>query len=73
MTIQRIAIDFRNITFEVILEDGMVSFVDPADPLIRKSIGQPSGVKITTIEGAKRMALQMIERSLSVRVLQEHL
>ena len=60
MTIQKIDVEFRNKKFQVILEDGLVSFVDPAEPQVRKSSGQPSGVKITTLDGAKRMGLQMI-------------
>ena len=69
MTVQKIDIEFRNKTFQVILEDGLVSFVDPAEPQLRKGSGQPTGVKITTLEGAKRMALQMIERSFDERVV----
>lgn len=69
MTIQKIAIEFRNKTYDVILEDGLVSFVDPAEPSLRQSLGQPSGVKITTLEGAKRMALQMIERCNNERII----
>jgi hypothetical protein len=70
MTIQKIAVEFRNKTYQVILEDGMVSFVDPSEPQLRQGKGQPMGVKITTLDGAKRMALQMIERSFDERIIQ---
>jgi hypothetical protein len=62
MTIQAIDIEYKNKKYQVILEDGMVSFVDPDCPQIRENAIQPSGYKITSLEGAKRVALQMIER-----------
>ena len=49
--------------YEVILEDGVVSYIDPLEPQLTVSVGQPRDLKITTLEGAKRMAIQMIMRS----------
>jgi len=63
MTIQKTNVQFRNKNYEVILEDGLVSYIDPLKPDIRRSIGQAAGQKITTLDGAKKTALQMIERN----------
>lgn len=62
MTIQAINLEYMNKTYQVILEDGIVSYVDPDCPQVREAAGQPIGYKITTLDGAKRAALQMIER-----------
>ena len=62
MTIQKTNVLFRNKNYEVILEDGIVSYIDPLRPGFRKGTNQAPGQKITTIEGAKRAALQMIEK-----------
>ena len=64
MTIQKTNVQFRNKTYEVILEDGIVSYIDPQKPSLRKSTNQAHGQKITTMDGAKRAALQMIERAI---------
>lgn len=64
MTIQKTNVQFRNKNYEVILEDGIVSYIDPVKPDLRKSYGQPRDLKITTIDGAKKIAIQMIERAL---------
>ncbi|MDI1355675.1 MAG: hypothetical protein PSX36_12200 [bacterium] len=63
MTIQKTEIRFRGKMYEVILEDGVVSYVDPLEPGSTISIGQPSDLKITTLDGAKRMAIKMIMRT----------
>ena len=63
MTIQAIDIEYMNKKYQVILEDGMVSYVDPERPQVRQDALQPMGYKITSLEGAKRVALQMIERN----------
>lgn len=63
MTIQKTEIKFRGKLYQVILEDGVVSYLDPSEPASTISIGQPSDLKITTLEGAKRMAIQMILRT----------
>lgn len=64
MTIQKTHVQFRDKNYEVILEDGIVSYIDPHKPDLRRSFGQPRDLKITTMEGAKKMAIQMIERTL---------
>jgi len=64
MTIQKTNVQFRNKNYEVILEDGIVSYIDPQKPGLRKSTNQAPGQKITTMDGAKRAALQMIERNI---------
>jgi len=64
MTIQKTNVQFRDKNYEVILEDGIVSYIDPVKPEVRKSFGQPRDLKITTLEGAKQMAIQMIQRSI---------
>lgn len=64
MTIQTISVRFRNKNYEVILEDGLVSYIDPDRPGVRKSAGQPHGLKITTLDGARQMAIRMIGRSI---------
>ncbi len=64
MTIQKTNVEFRNKNYEVILEDGLVSYIDPQKPGFRKNVNQASGQKITSMEGAKRSALQMIERTI---------
>jgi len=61
MTIQKIDLTYRDKVFQLILEDGLVSFIDPEEPHERRSVGQPIGLKITTLDGAKSMALKMIE------------
>lgn len=63
MTIQTTNVQFKNKNYEVILEDGLVSYIDPSKPGIRRSFGQPRDLKITTMEGAKQMALKMIQRT----------
>ncbi len=65
MTIQKIDVEFRNKKFQMILEDGLVSFLDPAKPQQRILCDQPC--KITTLAGAKQIALQSIERSFNTR------
>ncbi len=64
MTIQKTHVQFRDKNYEVILEDGIVSYIDPNKPDLRRSFGQPRDLKVTTMEGAKKMAIQMIERTL---------
>jgi|GEM_PF-2383704 len=64
MTIQKTTIQFRNKNYEVILEDGIVSYIDPQKPEFRRTTNQAPGQKITTLDGAKREALQMIEKRL---------
>ena len=64
MTIQKTNVQFRNKNYEVILEDGIVSYIDPQRPELRKGTNQSPGQKITTMDGAKRVALQMIERTI---------
>lgn len=61
MTIQKTNVQFRDKNYEVILEDGIVSYIDPLKPDLRRSTNQ-MGQKITTMDGAKRAALQSIER-----------
>lgn len=63
MTIQKTNVQFRNKNYEVILEDGIVSYIDPLKPDLRKTTNQ-MGQKITTMDGAKRAALQSIERTI---------
>ena len=62
MTIQKTEIRFRGKLYEVILEDGLVSYIDPMHPEVVVCAEQRDDLKITSIDGAKRMALQMIER-----------
>jgi hypothetical protein len=62
MTIQKTNILYNNRNYEVILEDGIVSYIDPLKPGLRRSTNQAPGQKITTVDGAKRTALQAIER-----------
>ena len=62
MTIQAIDIEYGNKKYQVFLEDGMVSYVDPDRPQIRLEAPQAQGFKITSLEGAKRLALPVIER-----------
>ncbi|PBQ33474.1 hypothetical protein CNR22_17390 [Sphingobacteriaceae bacterium] len=64
MTIQKTNVQFRNKNYEVILEDGIVSYIDPLKPDLRRSTNQAGGQKITTMDGAKRAALQSIERTI---------
>lgn len=64
MTIHKTNVRFRDKNYEVILEDGLVSYIDPNKPEIRKSFGQPRDLKITTMDGARQMALKMIQRTI---------
>lgn len=68
MTIQKTTVQFRNKIYDVILEDGLVSYIDPKRPELRKSFGQNPESKITSMEGAKKMALQMISKRLMPRM-----
>lgn len=62
MTIHSTVVDFNNKPFQIILEDGQVSFIDPDFPEKRMSIGQPKDLVVTTEDGAIKLGLQMIER-----------
>jgi hypothetical protein len=62
MTIQKSQIRFRGKLYEVILEDGLVFFVDPLFPTAVTQVPQTHDNKVTSLDEAKRFALQMIER-----------
>ncbi len=62
MTIQKTTVQFKNTIYDVILEDGVVSYVDPKRPERVKSFNQLQGSKDDTIENARKLVLQMIEK-----------
>lgn len=62
MTIQKTTVQFRSKIYDVILEDGIVSYVDQKRPDHKKSFGQAQGLKITNLDSAKNYVLQMIEK-----------
>lgn len=68
MTIHSTDVIFKEKTYQIILEDGLVSFVDPEFPEERVSIGQPHDLIITTLDGALAMGKQMIEKHCSETV-----
>jgi hypothetical protein len=63
MTIQKINVRFGDKNYDVILEDGVVSYIDPSEPDVTKQLtrGGPDP-KVTSIEGAKRIVLQNIRK-----------
>lgn len=65
MTIHSTDVIFNGKTYQIILEDGLVSFVDPEFPGERISIGQPADLIVTTLDGALTLGLQMIEKHCS--------
>lgn len=62
MTIQKLSVSYGDKTYEVILEDGMVSYVDPADPNVINYLPQTPGMKVTSLEDAKRIMLQKAKK-----------
>ena len=62
MTIQKTTVQFKNKIYDVILEDGVVSYVDPKRPERKKSFGHIPGFKIANLENARKLVLQMIEK-----------
>jgi len=62
MTIQKTTVQFKNTIYDVILEDGVVSYVDPKRPEYKKSVGPLQGLKVTSLDSAKNYVLQMIEK-----------
>ncbi|MBL7932418.1 MAG: hypothetical protein JNL60_10975 [Bacteroidia bacterium] len=63
MTIQKINVSYGDKTYEVILEDGIVSYVDPADPnVINYLPPQVPGMKVLSLEDAKRIMLQKAKK-----------
>lgn len=62
MTIQKTTVQFKNTIYDVILEDGVVSYLDPKRPERVKSFNQLKGSKDDTIENARKLVLQMIEK-----------
>lgn len=63
MTIQKIDVRFGDKSYEVILEDGEVWYIDPEEPEAVTYLTQIPGMKVTSIEDAKRLALQRIKKS----------
>lgn len=63
MTIQKINLRFEDKSYEVILEDGEVWYIDPAEPDSLTYLPQVPGMKVTSIEDAKRLVLQKVKKS----------
>jgi hypothetical protein len=63
MTIQKIQIEFGDKTYDVFLEDGIVFYIDPSEPLITKQLKQASDARVTSLEDAKRLVLQLVKKS----------
>jgi len=62
MTIQKLQVNFGDKTYDVILEDGVVSYIDPSEPLITKELLLAPDMKVTSLEDAKRMVLQVVKK-----------
>jgi len=62
MTLQKTELRYRGKSYELMLEDGLVSYVDPADPEYVRELFLPEGSKITSVEGAKRLLIQWLEK-----------
>ncbi len=62
MTIQKVNVSYGDKNYDVILEDGIVSYIDPAEPDSVKYLPQIPGMKVTSIEDAKRMMLQKAKK-----------
>lgn len=62
MTIQKVSVSFGNKNYDVILEDGIVSYIDPAEPNSIKYLPQAPGMKVTSLEDAKRMMIQKAKK-----------
>lgn len=62
MTVQKTTVQFKNKIYDVILEDGIVSYIDQRRPEHKKSVAQMQGLKITSLESAKNFVLKMIEK-----------
>lgn len=71
MTIHSIDVVYQNKIYQVILEDGLVSFINPDSPSERISLGQPPDLVVTTMDGARQMGLQMIRRYCEALVLSD--
>jgi hypothetical protein len=63
MTIQKIDIRFGDKTYEVILEDGEVWYIDPEEPGAITYLPQVPGMKVTSIEDAKRLLVQKLKKT----------
>lgn len=62
MTIQKLKVSYGDKTYEMILEDGIVSYVDPAYPNVTSYLPQIPGMKVTSLKDAKRMMLQKAKK-----------
>jgi hypothetical protein len=62
MIIQKTTVQFKNTIYDVILEDGVVSYVDPKRPERVKSFNHLQGSKDANIENARKLVLQTIEK-----------
>lgn len=62
MTIQKIQIECGNKTYDVILEDGVVYYIDPSEPLKTKQVRRVPDAKVTSLEEARRLVLKTIKR-----------
>ena len=63
MTIQKIDVQFEDKSYEVILEDGEVWYIDPEEPTAVTYLPQIPGMKVTSIEDAKRLVIQKVKKS----------
>lgn len=64
MAIQKTNLLIQNKNYEIILEDGVVSYIDSQKPELRKTAIQARGQKITSMETAKRVVVQSVTRVL---------
>jgi len=62
MTIQKIQVKFGDKTYDVILEDGIVFYIDPSEPLITRELAQSPDIRVTSLEDAKRMVAQVVKK-----------
>jgi hypothetical protein len=62
MKIEKTQIRFRGKMYEVRLEDGRVSYLDPRDPHHPHHVSAPPGQTLTSIEAASNLAMQVIGR-----------
>lgn len=65
MTIQKVEVKNGDKTYDVILEDGLVFYIDPEHPALTQQLKQAPGLKVTSLEDAKRMVLQKIKKTYS--------
>lgn len=62
MTILKTELHFRGKKYELMLEDGLVSYIDPANPDYLREIRLKDGQKITSMESARILLIDWLKK-----------